>query len=109
MKSHRYADIFDTPGSVDLTAHVDFENLSKMARRDGLSVHGPVTQRDFLRALGIELRAQKLQSGANAAQSEVIQSALSRLIDTDQMGMLFKVIALCDDAFSLPMGFHESL
>ena len=109
MKNHRYAGIFDTPGSIDLTAHVDFENIVRMAKKDGLAVHGPITQRDFLRSLGIEQRAHLLCAGADRAQIEAIQSGLSRLIDTDKMGILFKVVALCHDALPAPEGFHEGV
>lgn len=123
MKSHKYVDIFDTPGSADLTAHVDFGNVARIAREGGMTVHGPVTQGAFLKNLGIEYRAQKLIEGLSGAeqqnassvcgvnepQIEAIMSALNRLIDTKQMGSLFKIIALSHDPEIIPAGFHESL
>lgn len=123
MRSHKYADIFDTPGSADLTAHVDFGNIAKLAREGGVTVHGPVTQGAFLKSLGIEYRAQKLIEGLSGAeqqnassvcgvnepQIETIKSALNRFIDTQHMGSLFKVVALSHDPKIIPAGFHESL
>ncbi len=117
VKSHNFTNTFDTPGTCDLTAHVDFENVGRLAKGDGLFVHGPVTQGEFLKNLGIEFRAQKLIEalqpnasgvcGINEPQIDSIKSGLNRLIDTKQMGSLFKVIALCHDPEIIPAGFHE--
>lgn len=109
MKSHKFAGLFDTPGLCDITAHVDFENVADHARKDGIAVHGPVTQGMFLKALGIEARAERLWAVANEAQKESISTGLERLIDTAQMGMLFKVLALCHDPKIRPEGFDEIL
>lgn len=109
MKNHQYANIFDTPGCCDLTAHVDFENVARRARNEGVLVQGPITQGAFLQNLGIGLRAERLWAGANEMQRQSITSGLERLIDTQQMGSLFKVIALYSDPQIQPEGFHESL
>ena len=109
VKTHRFASIFDTPGESDITAHVDFENIEKIATADGVNVHGPVTQSTFLIELGIRVRAEALKAGAKPDQAKQIEEGLIRLIDTAQMGTLFKVLALCDDPQIMPAGFHESL
>lgn len=109
MKDHAYTSIFDTPGSCDLTTHVDFENIARTAQSDDIIVHGPTTQGAFLKELGIEVRAERLLAGANAAQAEDLRSGMHRLIDTDQMGSLFKVIALTSDPNMEIAGFHDSL
>jgi NADH dehydrogenase [ubiquinone] 1 alpha subcomplex assembly factor 7 len=109
VKNHKFAGLFDTPGSCDVTAHVDFENVANIALADGLAVHGPVTQERFLLALGIEQRAERLWSVANEAQKESILTGLKRLIDTEQMGTLFKVLAVCNDPLIRPEGFDEDL
>ena len=51
-----------------------------------------------LRALGIETRAAALASGADAAQAAAIAAAQARLCAPDQMGALFKVLAIADPA-----------
>lgn len=109
VKSHKFAGLFDTPGSCDITAHVDFENVAVLAAADGIAVHGPVTQGAFLKSLGIEARAERLWAVANEAQKESISTGLNRLTDTDQMGALFKVLALCHDPSIRPEGFDEVL
>ncbi len=109
MKSHRFVDIFDTAGSCDLTAHVDFENIAMLSWANDIIVHGPTTQGAFLKQLGIEVRAERLMSGANDHQRNNIMSALERLIDTKHMGSLFKVMALCSDPNLKIEGFDENL
>ncbi|HEU4839352.1 MAG TPA: SAM-dependent methyltransferase, partial [Micavibrio sp.] len=109
VKSHEFAGLFDTPGLCDITAHVDFENVANIALADGLAVHGPVTQGQFLLDVGIENRAERLWTIANEAQKESLSTGLMRLIDTEQMGSLFKVLAVCHDPLIHPEGFDEYL
>ena len=66
---------------------------------------GPVSQRDFLCRLGIETRAAKLAQAASARQKVDIDSALHRLIGAEQMGTLFKVLAVGPRGSSPPAGF----
>ena len=51
-EGHKKVDALDAPGEADLTAHVDFGRLATLAENAGLAVHGPITQGQFLRALG---------------------------------------------------------
>lgn len=98
---HQYRNIFDTPGECDLTAHVNFAHLSEVILQNDMTLYGPVSQRNFLTRLGIEVRAGHLNKNASGQQAQDIQTALSRLIGTDtkegktggEMGELFKVIA----------------
>lgn len=80
-------------GEADLTAHVDFAAVAECAKMQAIDVNGPITQRELLLGLGIEVRANALCS-ANPERSREIRGALSRLIDHDQMGDLFKAIIL---------------
>ena len=57
VRHHAYHGVLATPGSADITAHVDFEALARAARGAGAEVWGPVTQALFLRRLGLETRA----------------------------------------------------
>jgi NADH dehydrogenase [ubiquinone] 1 alpha subcomplex assembly factor 7 len=109
VKSHRFTGLFDTPGTCDITAHVDFENIVRIAKEDGVAAHGPITQGVFLRNLGIAQRAEKLRAMANEDQRDGIESGLHRLIDTTGMGILFKVLTLCHDPSLMPEGFDEGL
>jgi SAM-dependent MidA family methyltransferase len=64
-------DVLAAPGSRDITAGVDFEALRRHALAAGLSVWGPVSQREALLALGfrdVDRRAQARQQEAIAAR-----------------------------------------
>ena len=104
VAAHAFADPWSDPGERDLTAHVDFEALGEAARREGVRVMGPVTQGEWLRAMGIELRATALAKAA-PQRAEEIGGALERLTAADQMGTLFKVMALVAQGWPEPAGF----
>lgn len=107
VKDHTYHDVLRDPGEADLTAHVDFAQLATTARRAGAAVFGPVTQGKFLKALGIEVRAERLRAGAEAEGRAAIDAALHRLTDPDAMGRLFKVLAITSPGLPVPAGFED--
>ena len=109
VRRHRPCGIFDEPGAADLTAHVDFASFAEAARAAGAHTHGPVTQRDFLRRLGIEARMAQLLARAAPEQRETIATAVRRLIDPAEMGTLFKVLALTSAGLPAPDGFSEQV
>lgn len=104
VRGHQFANPFEAPGEADLTAHVDFATLKEAAEAEGLVVHGPVTQRDFLGTLGIDARAVALAK-ASPERAEGIAADRDRLVASDQMGELFKVIALTAPGWPAPAGF----
>ncbi len=101
VRSHRFESPFENPGESDLTAHVDFENVGHVAAGEGVFTTKVIPQGAFLKTLGIEIRAQALKATATPEQVSQIDSSLGRLTQDDQMGRLFKVIALCHDEISL--------
>ena len=109
VRSHQTQPVFASPGLADLTSHVDFEALARAAESSSsaVTVHGPVTQGEFLRALGIETRATLLQRSATSGQTRDIEKALHRLIDSQQMGNLFKVLVLTSNDMPTPAGFER--
>jgi SAM-dependent MidA family methyltransferase len=104
LQRHTKVDPLAAPGEADLTAHVDFARVAHLAREAGLAVHGPITQGDFLRALGIEYRARVL-SEANPQHAERLKRELHRLTHADEMGVLFKVICISSPNLPPPAGF----
>lgn len=105
VRGHRGAAILDRPGETDLSTHVDFSALAAVAR---VPAFGPVGQGDFLCRLGIVPRAQSLKRHASPEQARAIDAALARLIAPDQMGTLFRVLALGDDRSAQPAGFSDT-
>jgi len=93
VRRHEKVDPFAAPGEADLTAHVDFAGLSQVAQSRGCRWLGTRPQGAWLRALGIEARADALSKTA-PQHRESLDSALHRLVDAEQMGDLFKVMGL---------------
>ena len=93
LRRHQKVDPLSTPGEADLTQWADFPLVLEAAVRGGADVTGCVSQGAFLKALGIEARAQRLMQGRPEA-APVIQRQLDRLTAPDQMGELFKATAI---------------
>ena len=105
VRRHGYAPLFADPGEQDLTSHVDFEALGRIARQAGALATKVVGQGKWLRRLGIEARAAML-AGANPDRVGEVQTALDRLTLDSQMGSLFKVIAIHSKDWPSPAGFE---
>jgi SAM-dependent MidA family methyltransferase len=104
VHGHGYAPVLANPREQDLTAHVYFEAVASAARGAGAAATSVLGQGEWLLRLGIEARAQSL-SRANPERADEIQEALERLTSRDQMGDLFKVIALHSRDWPAPAGF----
>jgi NADH dehydrogenase [ubiquinone] 1 alpha subcomplex assembly factor 7 len=105
VRHHQFTPALDDPGEQDLTSHVDFEALARVARDAGAAVTGLVGQGEWLNALGIGQRAAALAT-ANPGRAEELANAVHRLTGKDQMGELFKVIAIHSPDWSAPLGFE---
>jgi len=106
VRRHAFAKVLADPGSADLTAHVDFQALREAAGGAGARVYGPVPQGDFLLALGIDERAARLTAGAAPEVGARIRQARERLVSAEQMGRLFKVLAVTAPSLPVPAGFE---
>ena len=107
LAGHRRHAVLADPGAADLTAHVDFAALADAARAAGARAWGPVPQGGFLAALGLAERAAALIARATPEQVSAIESGCRRLIDPEEMGTLFKALALADPALPAPAGIAE--
>jgi NADH dehydrogenase [ubiquinone] 1 alpha subcomplex assembly factor 7 len=105
LKSHEYVDPYTEPGLADLTAHVAFDQLAAAATEKG-AIASPVQEQGaFLMALGLGLRAQKLAEAEDKTGQARILGELKRLTAPDEMGSLFKVLAIQSPALAPPPGF----
>ena len=113
IRSHNRVSPFSSPGTVDISADVDFLGLAESAINSspGVEVHGPVDQARFLTAMGIEARAAQLvksavdkERGGNTGESKDeltemakrIDSGWKRLVDRGPhgMGRLYQAMAI---------------
>jgi SAM-dependent MidA family methyltransferase len=95
VRSHQFADVLSEPGASDLSAHVDFTALGDAAERGGACVCGPQPQGAFLVELGLLQRAERMGLFEDAR----------RLTSAEQMGTLFKALAILPKSAPTPPGF----
>ncbi|MFN3936757.1 MAG: class I SAM-dependent methyltransferase [Gemmobacter sp.] len=107
VRRHRTTDPLAEPGDADLTAHVDFEPLALSAERAGARWFGPVPQGLFLERLGIATRAAALAQGLSGAALAAHRAAHRRLTGPQEMGTLFKVLAVMPPGAATPAGFEQ--
>jgi NADH dehydrogenase [ubiquinone] 1 alpha subcomplex assembly factor 7 len=101
---HQFRDVLATPGEIDLSAHVDFDAIARAAERGGAVSYGPLAQGELLAGLGILDRMMALRRRNPGGQAE-IATAVDRLINPDQMGTLFKALAILPKGAPKPPGF----
>jgi SAM-dependent MidA family methyltransferase len=105
VRGHDHAPVLANPGEQDLTAHVDFGALARAATDAGASVTPLVTQGEWLNRLGIGARAAGL-ANTNPERSDELASAVQRLTSSEEMGDLFKVLAIHSPDWPAPAGFE---
>ncbi|KAK3410106.1 hypothetical protein EUGRSUZ_J02136 [Eucalyptus grandis] len=82
IRKHKFVDILDDPGSADLSAYVDFAAVKHSAEEasEDVSVHGPITQCQFLGALGINFRVEALLQNCTDEQAESLRAGYWQLV-----------------------------
>jgi len=106
LRAGQRADPLADPGAADLTAHVDFAALAEAARSAGAATQGPEAQGLFLARLGLFQRTDRLARGLPPRQAAALLDAARRLAEPDQMGRLFKALAICHPCLPTLAGFE---
>jgi SAM-dependent MidA family methyltransferase len=107
---HGFVDPLAAPGTVDLTAHVDFQAMAMAVSAMGADVHGPITQAELLRRLGLSARAAALKTNAPPGKAADVDAAVTRLTGHGRTGMggLFKAMAFGHPALGVLPGFETA-
>jgi SAM-dependent MidA family methyltransferase len=92
-RHHAHGEAFFLPGLQDLTAHVDFTQMARVAQDSGLDVLGYTSQAAFLMVAGIGDLLLRTDP-ANARQYLPQASAVQKLLSPAEMGELFKVLVV---------------
>jgi NADH dehydrogenase [ubiquinone] 1 alpha subcomplex assembly factor 7 len=108
VRNHGYANPLEAPGETDLSAHVNFAELRFAAEDAGLAAWGPLSQGEFLLALGLEQRLRQLLTAAREEQRASLYLGARRLVDPYQMGSLFKMMAVTGLDVPVPPPFDRS-
>lgn len=121
IRNHEFVSPLIEPGRVDLSADVDFASLraaveslprdrngndrSRSTDEHVATVHGTVGQGDFLKNMGVETRLHALLTGGNLdeAQQEALFASYLRLTDPDEMGDIYRVMAIVSGAGDGPL------
>ena len=105
LRDGKPANPLNDAGAADLTAHVDFATLAKVARDTGATVHGPVPQGMFLTRIGLMQRTGALARSQPPARAAAMMAGAQRLIEPDRMGRLFKALAVSSPGIGPLPGF----
>ena len=92
VKKHKYVNIFSMPHNSDITSHLNFKLFDKILRKNNLNVEKITTQNEFLKKIGILERANILSKKMTFKEKANMFYRLKRLLDSKEMGDLFKVI-----------------
>ncbi|MCY3983071.1 MAG: SAM-dependent methyltransferase [Roseovarius sp.] len=104
VRSHRGSCPLETPGTADISAHVDFEALATSSP----SAHSRLTpQHLYLERLGINNRAKMLETNLTGSALKQHIAAHRRLTHKSEMGNLFKVMALYPRDAAPPPGLEK--
>ncbi|KAI9486198.1 MAG: S-adenosyl-L-methionine-dependent methyltransferase [Benjaminiella poitrasii] len=99
IKNHQIVYPWSDPGSADLSADVDFSFLKEAIHTGSdVTTYGPITQQSFLQSLGIAKRVESLFKSAKSAETrKSILDGAERLVDPNQMGKIYKVLAFAKE------------
>ena len=101
ISNHKFANILDDIGNVDITHNISFELFRKFTNRIGGLKNNITTQKKFLTKMGIKQRAEIISQNLNFSNKADIYYRLNRLIDEKQMGNLFKVMFIKNKKITL--------
>lgn len=115
IKEHKIISPFSFAGQADISADVDFGALADAALdgSEGVEVHGPVEQGQWLTQLGIQDRAARLLKNTADNEKENIEAGWKRLVEGGPKGMgkAYKVMAILPEngGKRRPVGFGGSV
>ncbi|KAJ4833818.1 hypothetical protein Tsubulata_043967 [Turnera subulata] len=122
IRKHKFVNILDAPGSSDLSAYVDFPSIRHSAQEvsEDISVHGPITQSQFLGSLGINFRVEALLQNCTYEQAESLRTGYWRLVGEGEapfwegpdeetpigMGTRYSAMAIVNKKQGIPVPFQ---
>ncbi len=107
ISKHKFANILDDIGNVDITHNINFELFRNYIRSIGELDSSLTTQKKFLIKMGIKERAEIISKKHNFSKKADIYYRLKKLIDDKQMGSLFKVMLIKNKGCKFRLGFSN--
>ena len=93
------------PHHSDITSHLNFKLFQKTLKKNNLNVAKITTQNEFLKKIGILERANILSQKMTFKAKANMFYRLKRLLDSKEMGDLFKVLFAQKKARRFSLGF----
>ncbi|KAM9779228.1 protein arginine methyltransferase NDUFAF7, mitochondrial [Syngnathus typhle] len=93
FKGHSLHHVLASPGCADLTADVDFSYVRRVAGK-GVACLGPLSQKNFLKNMGIDVRMEVLLKNSDQSTREQLLSSYEALTDGAKMGERFLFFGL---------------
>jgi len=105
VKKHKYINIFSNPGNADITSHVNYELFLNIVKNKNLETKRIITQSEFLQKMGIIERANILSKKMSFKEKAYMFYRLKKLLDSNEMGTLFKVMFAQNKRTKFSLGF----
>ncbi len=105
ISKHKFANILDNIGDVDITHNINFDLFKKYLGQLGGLKNNLTTQKNFLIKMGIKHRAETISKNLSFLKKANIYYRLDRLINEKQMGSLFKVMLVKNKRNRFKLGF----
>tara|TARA_B100000575_G_C23133452_1_gene657900 strand:- start:694 stop:1737 length:1044 start_codon:yes stop_codon:yes gene_type:complete len=106
IKEHKKVNIFDHYQNIDITHHINFHFIKQIVHLNGLKVGGIITQGDFLKNMGIDIRAEILSKKMSFLEKTDLYTRIRRLTHKNEMGELFKVMFITTKDNYFETGFN---
>ena len=103
--NHKFANILNNVGKVDITHNINFELFKKLIKNIGGLENNLTTQKNFLIRMGIKQRAEIISRNKSFLKKADIYYRLKRLVDEKEMGDLFKVFLVKNKSNKFKLGF----
>ena len=103
--NHKFANILENIGEVDITHNINFDLFKKFIKNLGSLETNLSTQKNFLIKMGIQKRAEMISNNQSFLKKADIYYRLKRLIDPKEMGNLFKVMLVKNKKNKFKLGF----
>ncbi len=105
ISNHKFANILDNIGKVDITHNINFNLFKKFINQIGGLENNLTSQKEFLIKMGIKQRAEIISKNENFLRKADMHHRLMRLIDEKKMGKLFKVMMIKNKNNKFNLGF----
>jgi len=105
VKNHKKINLLSKPSYSDITSHLNFKLFYQILKKNNLNVSKITDQSEFLKKMGILERADILSKKMTFKEKADMFYRLKRLLNSKEMGSLFKVLLAQAKGKKFSLGF----